>query len=297
MTNASTNRAMHPAAAQPARSAAAQPARPGATQPARLGATQPAQPAAGAKPVRPARMIAIASGKGGVGKTWFAITLAHTLAQQGRKVLLFDADLGLANVDIQLGLTPTQDLADVIAGRASITQAALLHQEGGFHILAGRSGSGMFSGMQPSVLDRTLAELRQATTGFDLALLDLGAGLEPSVRRMAAFADMLLVLATEEPTSLTDAYAVLKLYATDRANGDARVIVNQATSRGAAEHTYATLRRACANFLGREPPLAGVIRRDDRVRDAIRRQTLLLIRHPTSPAATDVGQISRTLLA
>ena len=122
-------------------------------------------------------MIAIASGKGGVGKTWFAITLAHALAQQGRRVLLFDADLGLANVDIQLGLTPVLDLADVIAGRASIAQAALRNQEGGFHILAGRSGSGMFSGLPPAVLERTLAELREATAGFDVVLLDLGAGL------------------------------------------------------------------------------------------------------------------------
>jgi flagellar biosynthesis protein FlhG len=245
--------------------------------------------------VSAARLVAIASGKGGVGKTWFSITLAHALAQQGRKILLFDADLGLANVDIQLGLTPTLDLADVIAGRASIAQAAIRHKEGGFHILAGRSGSGMFSGLQPAMLERTLAELRQATADFDLVLLDLGAGLEHAVRRMAAFADTLLVLATEEPTSLTDAYAVLKLHAADRPGGDARVIVNQATSHGSGERTYATLRRACATFLGREPPLAGVVRRDDRVRDAIRRQALLLTRHPACAAATDVARIAEAL--
>jgi flagellar biosynthesis protein FlhG len=250
----------------------------------------------GTRPSAPAaRLIAIASGKGGVGKTWFAITLAHAMAQQGRKILLFDADLGLANVDIQLGLTPGLDLADVIAGRASIAQAALRHQEGGFHILAGRSGSGMFSGLPQAALERTLTELRQATAGFDLVVLDLGAGLELQVRRMAAFADTLLVVATEEPTSLTDAYAVLKLHATDHAGSDARIIVNQAGSHAAGERTYATLRRACATFLGREPPLAGVIRRDERVRDAIRRQTLLLTRHPACAAATDVVRIGHSL--
>ncbi|HUB49902.1 MAG TPA: AAA family ATPase [Acetobacteraceae bacterium] len=246
--------------------------------------------------LRSPRLIAIASGKGGVGKTWFAITLAHALARQNCRVLLFDADLGLANVDVQLGLTPALDLADVIAGRASIAQAALRHPDGNFQILAGRSGSGMISGLAPATLDATLTGLRAATAHLDIVLLDLGAGLEHPVRRMAAFADTLLVLLTEEPTSLTDAYAVLKLHAADRPSGDARVIVNQAASPAAADRTYATLRRACTTFLGREPPLAGVVRRDERVREAIRRQALLLTRHPTCAAAADVTAIARTLL-
>jgi flagellar biosynthesis protein FlhG len=132
-------------------------------------------------------------------------------------------------------------------------------------------------------------------------VLDLAAGLDHSVRRMAAWAGTLLVIATEEPTSLTDAYAVLKLHAADLARqggvaaGGARVVVNQAATRTSGERTYASLQRACERFLGTAPGLAGVIRRDDRVRDAIRRQTLLLTRHPVCPAAADVEAVAGSL--
>ncbi len=242
------------------------------------------------------RIVAVASGKGGVGKTWFAITLAHACARLNRRVLLFDADLGLANVDIQLGLTPERDVGGVIAGQASLTAAVAHHADGGFDILAGRSGSGALSSLEPVLLERLLASLRREAGRYDLVLLDLGAGLDRSVRRMSAWADTLLVLVTEEPTSLTDAYAVMKLHRADCPNGDARVVVNQAPSRQAGERTFATLRRACETFLGYSPPLAGVVRRDERVRDAIRRQTLLLSRHPACAAAADVEACASALL-
>jgi flagellar biosynthesis protein FlhG len=243
------------------------------------------------------RIVAIASGKGGVGKTWFSISLAHALARHGRRVLLFDGDLGLANVDIQLGLTPDQDISTVIAGAGTLAQASVHHEEGGFDVVAGRSGSGTFSAMDSAALQRVLSAVRVASPRYDTILLDLGAGLDRTVRTMSAFADTLLVLATEEPTSLTDAYAVLKLHSADHPDGDARIIVNQAVSRTVGERTYATLARACATFLGKTPPLAGIIRRDDRVKDAIRRQTLLLVRHPAAPAAADVEAVAHSLYA
>ncbi len=245
------------------------------------------------------RRIAIASGKGGVGKTWFAITLAHALAQDRASVLLFDGDLGLANIDIQLGLCPAYDLSAVLSGRVPLGQAATWYEAGGFHILPGRSGSGSLAQIPPDTLDWLLAGLAEQPQ--TTLLMDLGAGLDPATRHLTAWAHTVLVLATDEPTSLTDAYAVLKLHAADCALAgtapDARIVINQASTAASGQRTYATLARACTQFLGVTPPLAGIIRREERVRDAIRRQTPLLTRHPGCAAAQDVRQIKQAVLS
>jgi flagellar biosynthesis protein FlhG len=243
------------------------------------------------------RILAIASGKGGVGKTWLAVTLAQAAlrARAGRRVLLFDGDLGLANVDVQLGLTPTHDISDVLAGRRTLAEAVQRHAESGLDILPGRSGSGALAALDEARIARVESLLHEAARGWDLVVLDLGAGLDPATRRLAAAAQTLLVVATDEPTSLTDAYAVLKLHARDRPGGDSRVVVNQAPEMATARRTYETLRRASMNFLGRDVPLAGVVRRDPRVRDAIRHQVPLLTRHPNTAAAEDVQALLRGL--
>ncbi len=242
------------------------------------------------------RIYAIASGKGGVGKTWLSVTLSHAFARAGRRALLFDGDLGMANVDVQLGLVPQQDLGAVLGGRATLRQAALSYRQGGFDILAGLSGSGSLAALPPSRLAELGRDLRSMAAEYDVSIIDLGGGLDRTVRRFSQLADRCLVVTTDEPTALTDAYAFIKLTAMDRPDAQFQIIVNMAASLVEGERTYNTLLKACRGFLKISPPLAGVIRRDRRVADAIRSQMPLLTRFPTSEAASDVETIANRLL-
>lgn len=250
----------------------------------------------GSKASKNGRMIVVASGKGGVGKTWFSISLAQALARKGRRVLLADADLGLANIDVQLGIQPERDLTAVLSGKMTPAEAATAIPDAGFEVLAGRSGSGALASLSPTALDAFLMALRKARGGWQDVVVDLGAGLDLAQRRIAAAADLLLVVATEEPTSLTDAYAVLKLHGMDNPGGVSRIIVNMADDRASGQRTYEALRRAAGAFLKREIPLAGIVRRDGKVREAIRHQAPLLTRHPSAAAALDVEAIAQTLV-
>ncbi|MGE0251451.1 MAG: MinD/ParA family protein [Dongiaceae bacterium] len=242
------------------------------------------------------RVIAVASGKGGVGKTWFSITLSHALTRLGKRVLLFDADLGLANADIQLGLMPEKDLSTAVTGNLPLEKVITHYQTGGFDVIAGRSGSGQLASLPASRLSEIRVKLMELAAKYDHVIIDLGAGVERSVRALAVDADAFLIVSTDEPTSLTDAYTFIKVSLSEKPNTDMRLVVNMAHSKLDGEKTYATLLKACKGFLKFEPKLAGIIRRDRKVSESIRHQTPLLTRHPNTEAAVDVSSIARLLI-
>lgn len=242
---------------------------------------------------RGTNILAVASGKGGVGKTWFSITLAHALTKMGKRVLLFDGDLGLANVDVQLGLMPKRDLNDVIRGRLGLDKVIQSYDEGGFDIIAGRSGQASLSALPSQRLAHLRDQLLEVAKDYDIVIADLGAGVDRTVRMLSATALRTILVATDEPTSLTDAYAFIKLGNAAGMSKNISIVVNQASSDMEGEKTYKTLLKACSNFLRLKPPLAGMVHHDPKVKDSIRHQTPILTRSPNTQAAEDVEAIAK----
>ncbi len=244
-----------------------------------------------------ANVVAVASGKGGVGKTWLSISLAQALTKLGQRVLLFDGDLGLANIDVQLGIQPGMDLGTALEKHLPLSRAIINYPSGGFDLIAGRSGSGSLASMPINRLQALAQGLRAVGDSYGRVVVDLGAGIERPVRYLASRAGFCLVVTTDEPTALTDAYALIKMVTLDSQEQNKEtpmgVVVNMAASREIGQRTYETLSKACERFLKRRIPLLGVIRRDPKVRDAISTQTPLLVRHPSSPAALDIESLAR----
>jgi len=244
------------------------------------------------------RLITVASGKGGVGKTWLSVTLSHALASAGRKVLLFDGDLGLANVDIQLGLMPDRDLGQFITGEMALRDIACQYEDQGgthFDVLPGKSGSGALGSLTKETLVKIRTGLTAMASRYDHVLLDLAAGVDPSVTTLSKHKGKVLVVLTADPTSLTDAYAFIKITAMRNPGADISIVVNNVASKREGEKAYEAIKRACEGFLKISPPLAGIIKNDAKVVDAIRAQVPLLARHPQSEAASDIKALAATI--
>ena len=243
------------------------------------------------------KLLTVASGKGGVGKTWMSVTLSHTLATLGRRVLLFDGDLGLANVDIQLGITPEMDLGSFISGDASLAAITTRYDQTqhGFDIIPGKSGSGALGALSREMLIKIRSSLVGRAVDYDHVILDLAAGIDQSVMTLSKHMGTILVVMTADPTSLTDAYAFIKVTAARNPAADIRVAVNNVPSKREGEKAFERIKKVCEGFLKISPPLAGIVRHDPRVTDAIRAQYPLLARHPQSDAAADVTALAKSL--
>ena len=249
----------------------------------------------------PARITAVTSGKGGVGKTFLTANLAAALTRQGARVLVLDADLGLANLDVVLNLFPKITLHEVFTGKAAL-QDAVLPAPGGFSVLLAGSGMVEYSRMTPQVREQLQNVVSEMAPRYDHVLLDTGAGISDVVLYTVSLASDVIVVATPEPTSMTDAYATIKVLATTQGRRDMRVLVNQARKPGEGRAVRQQLQAVVDRYVNPalDSPvrlsLLGEVPADAAVRECVLKRQLLLEAMPGAHASQAVVQAATQLM-
>ncbi|HHV08544.1 MAG TPA: MinD/ParA family protein [Firmicutes bacterium] len=240
---------------------------------------------------RKKRTIAITSGKGGVGKTNIAANLALALHEQGYAVTLLDADLGLANLDVVLGITPPYTLGQVVQRECSLID--IVHCAYGVKVVAGGSGLEELATLPDSELLYLFHDAAQIDSDF--FLIDTGAGISPKVTSVALAAQEVVVVTTPEPTALTDAYALIKVLTRKNANLTLHLVVNRASNKKEAQQVTSNFCRVAKDFLSVTVNPLGYIPEDRLLRSAVHRQQPLLLSFPSAPAAEQLRVIAASL--
>jgi len=241
------------------------------------------------------RVVAITSGKGGVGKTNLAVNLAIALQKRGRRVLVIDADLGMANVDILLGAASRKHLLDLLRPEVTLDDV-IVRTSHDIQYISG--GSGIEKALEYDHAEKLLLQqkLADCATRADLILVDTGAGLGRNVMDFILAADEVLLVTTPEPTSLTDAYAVMKAYSIYAVQKNLRLIINRVYEAKESREVAQKLQRAAEKFLHMPVDCLGYVFEDTAVTKAVRKQTPLLKAEPTAAAARCIDALAQSLI-
>ncbi|MGZ4030860.1 MAG: MinD/ParA family protein [Tumebacillaceae bacterium] len=236
------------------------------------------------------RIIAVTSGKGGVGKSNFTLNFALALAQNGKRVVILDADVGFANIDVLMGVKPKKSLADLIRKEATLWDII----ETGPHdlkFIAGGSGLQDLLDLKPEQYEYLVEQLGALQGYADYVLIDTGAGLNLQMMRLILAADDVLVVLTPEPTSITDAYALIKMVVTREPNTRLQLVVNRALSPAEGKETAQKISLVAERFLNLHIPTLGILPDDPNVTRSVKKQVPFLIAHPDSQASKSLHQI------
>ena len=244
---------------------------------------------------RSAKAIAITSGKGGVGKSNIAVNMAAAMAQTGKRVVLLDADLGLANADVLCSITPRRTIEHVFEGRATLREI-MVPGPGGFMLVPGASGVAGMADLDPQQRQILLRELLRLERSADVILVDTGAGISRSVVGFAAAAERVMVVCTPEPTSITDAYGMIKSLLAASRDISIRLLVNMVESEAEGRDVHHRMQQACSTFLRYPIALAGLVPRDPTVLQAVRNQLPFVIGSPNGLATRRIRAMAASEL-
>ncbi len=241
---------------------------------------------------QPVRVIAVTSGKGGVGKTNISVNLAVALAEDGKEVCLLDADLGLANIDVLLGLQPTHNLSHVIHGERTLEEV-LLAGPSGIKIIPAASGLKSMMNLSPAQHAGLIRAFSELSYSPDVLLVDTSAGISHSVVSFTRASQEVVVVVCDEPASITDAYALIKLLSREYGLYRFRILANMAQSAQEGRELFAKISRVTDRFLDVMLDFMGMVPYDDYLRKAVRRQRTVIHSYPRSRAAQAFRNLAR----
>ena len=241
------------------------------------------------------RVISIASGKGGVGKSSISVNLAVALSRLGLRVLVVDADFGLANVDIMLGVTSRYDVSYVLRGEKTIGEIVQLGHEG-VRFISGGSGVNTLLNMDETQLSELLLGITQLETPVDIIILDTGAGINENVLQMILASTETIVVTTPEPTAILDAYALVKTICKRDSTHPLHVLINKCENMKEALRVQGGFIEVVGKHLGKNINPLGLITQDQNVPLSIKRQLPLIVSDPNCQTAREIGVIARAVL-
>jgi flagellar biosynthesis protein FlhG len=242
-----------------------------------------------------ARVIAVTSGKGGVGKTNLAVGLALALVERGKRVIVVDVDIGLANADVLLSVEPKVHLGHILSGEVSSLDA-LTQAAGGVLLLPGASSMRHLSDLEKTEREYLLRSFQDLETYADFILMDTGAGISRNVVQFSAAADEVVVVTCPEPTAITDGYAVIKAVSREKGFGPIRLVVNLAHDSIEALRVAHRIQTVSRRFLGIEVDYLGHVLSDEMVRYAVRRKRPFFLEYPACPATACVRALAEKVL-
>ncbi len=243
---------------------------------------------------KPVKVVAVSGGKGGVGKTNISVNLAVALDALGRRVMLLDADFGLANVDVLLGLSPEYDLSHLINGERDLEEI-IVDGPGELRIIPASSGIGRMASLSPAEHAGVIRAFSELSHDLDVLVVDTAAGISEGVVAFCRASQEVIVVVCDEPASITDAYAFMKVMNREYGMDRFHVLANMAHSAREGQELYLKLARAAERFLDITPSYLGAVPHDERLRRAVQKQQAVVTAYPSSPSAQALKKIARSV--